>query len=224
MKREDLKPSDIARFYQHAAQGDNCWEWKLRLNEDGYGQMKVARKTLLAHRISYAIHYGHCPKGLLVCHRCDNPKCVNPEHLFLGTARSNHTDAVTKGRMRWAHGEKARHAKLTVEQVQRIEEVYRAGELTQRAVADMFGVTQSRISAIVRGDTWKAVGIKNESFAKRRGKPGGTNCSAKLTEDDVRRIRERGVTESRTALAHEYGIVPTTIYSILLRRTWAHVR
>lgn len=75
-----------------------CWEWNLALNRQGYGYFRINRVTKLAHRVSFFIYKGEFKESLLICHRCDNPKCVNPEHLFLGTQLDNMKDCKNKGR------------------------------------------------------------------------------------------------------------------------------
>lgn len=88
------------RFMDKVERGapNECWTWRGTTLPQGYGQIRIATKMKRAHRISYAMFVGHIPTGMLVLHRCDNPSCVNPEHLFVGSYRDNAVDAVNKGR------------------------------------------------------------------------------------------------------------------------------
>ncbi len=87
-----------ARFWQKVQKGDGCWEWQGSRNKLGYGITSLRGRAIRAHRVSWEIVNGPIPDGLLVCHRCDNPACVRPDHLFLGTQIDNLRDMRTKGR------------------------------------------------------------------------------------------------------------------------------
>lgn len=89
----------MERFFSKVNKTDNCWEWTASLIGCGYGNFKYKGKRYAAHRFSWELVNGKIPDGLLVCHKCDNRKCVNPEHLFLGTQKDNMQDCLRKGRL-----------------------------------------------------------------------------------------------------------------------------
>lgn len=125
-----------------------CWLWTASCaGQMGYGQIKLPkqRKQEYAHRISYLLYKGIIPERHQVCHTCDNPKCVNPDHLFVGTSADNHADM--KAKWRHLYGEKNGNAKLTLEQVEQIRQMLKAN-IPQRTVGKAFGVHQTAISKI----------------------------------------------------------------------------
>lgn len=127
--------------------GSGCWEWTKSFNNMGYGQQRVhGGRTLTAHRIAYALYHGSIPDGLQVLHRCDNPKCVNPDHLFVGTTADNMNDALEKGRRGGNYGGGGTPM-FTDAQAEEI----RTAEGSQRALAKRFGVAQNVIGRIKRG-------------------------------------------------------------------------
>jgi hypothetical protein len=90
----------MERFFEKIEKTESCWIWTAGLRgKTGYGAFKINGKVIDSHRVSYTIHKGDIPVGMYVCHTCDNRKCVNPDHLFLGTAKDNHQDAVDKGKV-----------------------------------------------------------------------------------------------------------------------------
>lgn len=89
---------DMERFFSKVNKTERCWEWTAALR-NGYGAFKINKKIYSAHRVSWELANGKIPANLFVCHKCDNPKCVNPDHLFLGTRSDNMKDAFKKGRL-----------------------------------------------------------------------------------------------------------------------------
>ena len=143
-----------------------CHLWVGYKNKDGYGYFGVRRKSVRAHRFAWECANGQIPKGMYVCHICDNPSCVNVEHLFLGTQKENMTDAKMKGRIASGdrqgsrtrpetrpRGESHCRCRFTREQVLFI----RASDLSQRNLAGMFSVSKGAIQHIKNNDTWKHV-------------------------------------------------------------------
>lgn len=140
-----------------------CWEWtgtKIKVGKSGrggYGTIGLGSALLgkgYVHRVSYEIHRGEIPDGMFVLHRCDNRICVNPDHLFLGTAKANAVDAVSKRRM--AVGERNGASKLTGTDIEDIRRRLVAGE-TQASIAVCFDVSQSLISHISSRKAWRSL-------------------------------------------------------------------
>ncbi len=131
-----------------------CWEWTAGLYQNGYGKLWSEGTTRLAHRISYELHCGDIPKGMHICHSCDNRSCANPEHLFLGTHTENMIDRNAKGRQARPDGTKNGKAKLTEADVLAIRA---ATGISQRRLAEQFDVAQSRISEIRSGKYWSHI-------------------------------------------------------------------
>ena len=136
-----------------------CYEWQGARNSNGYGRVMVDGRKEYVHRIVYSLEYGDIPEGLEVLHRCDNPPCININHLFLGTQADNTRDASAKGRMSHPHfaarGEAHHNAKLTWPEVNEIRRLYKPWVCTASDLAQRFRVSVPTIKMIVRGQNWK---------------------------------------------------------------------
>jgi hypothetical protein len=156
------------RFWEKVLKADGCWEWTgcrggKATSGKHYGGLSVRGRMVKAHRISYELHYGDVPDGLCVLHRCDNPGCVRPDHLWVGTRSDNARDAVRKGRDTATarpecipRGEKRPNAKLTAEKVVEIRKLRGLG-YSQQKLADTFGVSRGTLRDVFLGRSWTAV-------------------------------------------------------------------
>lgn len=182
-----------------------CWETDYDPGRT-YPRLRVAGQKRMIHRLAYEALVASIPPGMLVCHRCDNPRCHNPEHLFLGDHSANFQDMIRKGR-RKLRGPSPH-----------TEAVVNLAHLPQVEIAALVGIAQPTVSTILR----------KHGLARGRGtdfggtvKRGEKHGRAKITEADVRAIRQD--TRPRATIALEYGVAPATIYAIQNRTNWRHV-
>jgi len=165
-KRAQRRPL-VERFWEKVERRGprECWPWTAGTIR-GYGYLQIGGSNggrILAHRLSWELKHGAIPDGMQLCHRCDNPPCVNPRHLFLGTAADNHADMVRKGRARFTFRERPElmsgeinvHAKLTAVDVRQIRHL-RASGWTMTKLAGRFGVTRQNVRSIVNNQTWRS--------------------------------------------------------------------
>jgi hypothetical protein len=176
------------RFFRFLDKSGDCWIWTANRNRQGYGQMADAppnnRRTLKAHRVSWELHFGPIPDGLWVLHHCDNPPCVNPSHLFLGTVADNQRDMALKGRSAIGvrngaytnpqrrtfgarngtrlhperyRGERNGRSKLTDDGVREIRLLAATTQTTHRQLGARFGVSATVIGHILQGKRWAHV-------------------------------------------------------------------
>lgn len=158
----ELTAKDAVRFWSKVDRKndlDECWNWLAGCFSFGHGQFRIGGiggTNAHAHRISYILTYGSIPDNLHVLHKCDNPKCVNPNHLFLGTNQDNVADMVRKGRQARQKGELCCTAKLKEADVLAIRRLYKSG-VSQRAIAKEYGVGQQLVSLIVSKKRWSHI-------------------------------------------------------------------
>lgn len=183
----NLTTKQLERFNSKIKKTKSCWLWEGAYHYNGYGCIKINNKTLRVNRLSWFLKNGKIPKNRYVLHKCDNPKCVNPKHLFLGTAQDNIDDCIKKGRFRvasgknhgtkthperiatgerhgskthpekWVKGEKISWAKLNDDLVRKIRKEYIPGVFGTERLAKKYGVSQRAIYCLVTRQTWKHV-------------------------------------------------------------------
>lgn len=184
-----------------------CWLWLGARNGD-YGVVHIDRIEY-AHRTSFQIFVRSLHVDELACHKCDMPLCVNPEHLFAGTYKDNHHDAMAKGR--WSHGERHGMAKLTECQVISIRELYAEGARSDD-IADAYDMHASHIRKIVSGKLWKHT--LGDKISNRRQ-------DIILSKEKAEEIRAlKGCDTPRKIITQRYGITLPTLYAIWSGRQW----
>lgn len=134
-----------------------CWLWTASTAGKGYGQFRIpgTMRNIYAHRLSFELFKGALPKGAHLMHSCDTPRCVNPEHLSIGTPGDNAQDMKAKGRH--LNGERNLNSKLTEAQALAIKTLLAHSQLSQRTIANLFGIQQMQVSRIKRGERWAHV-------------------------------------------------------------------
>jgi hypothetical protein len=240
----EVTPDLVARLLSQVqilpTEPDSCWPWTGRCNHNGYGYFNYQRRQWLIHRSLYFILNQKDPGNLLVCHTCDVRPCCNPRHWFLGTHKDNQEDMARKGRAasgerhasktkpeRLVRGEQSHYAILKEHDVLQIREMYASENYSHRQLGDLFHVSASAIYMIVHGKTWKHLPSPPSLATPRRykhGARGEQNAYAKLTELQVRQIKEllRDGT-STTNAATLFGSTRAAIYAIKKGYNWAHV-
>lgn len=217
-------PEVVSKFFKSVEKTDGCWMWRAGKFPGGYGAIHTNGKTRKAHRVSWEIHFGPIGEGLFVCHRCDTPRCVNPEHLFLGTAADNNADRNSKGRQ-------ARGEKITAKM-----RIYRGDEHWSRKYPERLARgekngSRSKPESRPRGDAHYsrispeklARGDRNGSRARPESRPRGEqHTSAKLTASQVREIKARysAGTETQSAIAKQFGVSRSLVSEIVRGNVW----
>lgn len=207
----------IEKFWSKVQKTDECWNWVGSLR-GRYGDFYWKGDRMAAHRFVWELSFGPIPAGLCVLHKCDNPKCVRPEHLFVGTVGDNTRDMIKKGRGRVnkQYGEDNAHARLTEAQVRKIKQL--KGDIGQRRLAEMFAISVSNIQMIHTGRTWAHVDVPmRDRMAHPRGEKNGR---AKLTKEKAREIRNMRGHKSYAEIALDFNVSADTI-SRVMNGAWA---
>lgn len=197
-----------------------CWEWTGVKQKAGYGRIWLNGRFVGAHRVAWMIHHQkEIPDGMLVCHHCDNPSCVRPDHLFLGTVRDNSLDMMSKGRKPIFFGEETSSNKLTDRDVLEMRRRYANGETTT-SLATEFDVEGSCAAAAISGKNW---GHLPNAVAVGHAR-GERAARAKMTEANVIAYRERYASgELPKIMAAEAGVCHRVMLNALIGKTWKHL-
>lgn len=155
-------------------QSSGCWVWSGPKSGRGYCEIFIGGVKLRAHRVAYVLWRGPIPYGLYICHHCDNPSCINPDHLFAGTAADNSLDQVSKGRHpaktmpeAFVKGENHPAAKLSNSDIPQIIRL-RAEKKSLREIGALYGIAPATVSNVVHGRNWSSVGVPDELIRAAR--------------------------------------------------------
>ncbi len=151
---------DVQRFWSKVRLPDligtdECWLWMACCTKLGYGRFYFCHEQMSAHRASYIFSIGPIPDDLFVLHHCDNPPCVNPAHLFLGTNADNVKDAINKSR--WPVGDHHSQHRLTADQVIELRGRFLTDNITKKELAAEYGITDVMVGKIIRRERWKSI-------------------------------------------------------------------
>lgn len=153
-----IEPIDKRLWSKVCVKGiGECWEYKERLNEHGYGVFHVKKKSILAHRMAYIITFGVNIDGMIIMHTCDNPRCCNPSHLKIGIQSDNVKDMINKGRNVVLAGSKHYKSKLTEADVINIRKYYDSGQMKVKELSEKYKVNMNNIDFIIKRKTWKHI-------------------------------------------------------------------
>lgn len=200
---------------------EECWESTWYKTPFGYGRIGIKGRIYPVHRIVFELFNGPIEDGLVCCHKCDNPGCCNPNHLFKGTQKDNVHDMISKKRDVRVKGESHWKAKLTDSQIEEIRKRYSEGGVYQYELAKEFGVSQTHIGKIVMGEFRK----EQSGPLTHRGRiTGSAHENSKLTEQQVLeiiRLNREGI--SQCELGRRFGVNQSLISGIVHGKRWSHL-
>ena len=151
-------PRSVRPFESNLDKSGDCWVWTGRTNQQGYGRYTYRReKSVAAHRFAWEQVHGPIPKGMVVCHKCDNPPCCNPDHLFIGTPADNVRDCIAKGRKAITRGEAHPAAKVTESDVIESRRKYSVEGVTCQKLGESYGLKAGSIYSIVSRENWRHI-------------------------------------------------------------------
>jgi DNA-binding XRE family transcriptional regulator len=214
---------------------DKCLEWGGAKDKKGYGIVNWNGKNKRTHRLSYELNFGEIPKGYLICHSCDNPSCINPKHLWVGTSKENTLDMMKKGRGNFKKGIKFKdapyrpHSKLDESKVKDIRERIKMGE-TMVSLAFEYNVSDRTINNINSGKLWKNIDSEKEKLARAEAvKRTRSRCASKnhskLNEFQIKEIKNRILKgESQRKIAADYNVSQNTIFDIKHCKRWKEIK
>jgi hypothetical protein len=212
----DHKHSVEDRFWRFVTKLSNteCWMWTGSKNPKGYGHLPTGNEQL-SHRLSYLLFKGEIPIKTMILHSCDNPGCVNPNHLYLGDNKQNMIDMISRGRAM----PRGKPPKLNIEQVKLIAK----SKDTVSNLVDEYNVSRGTIEQIKSGLIYAHLDIEINKASKGYGlkTKGESNYRAKLTDENVLQIRSS--TESNRITALKYGVSTSLISMVRTRKIWQHI-
>ena len=198
---------------------DKCWEWQGAKTTAGYGVIRINYELNYAHRLAWMLkNKAEIPKKGVICHRCDNPSCCNPNHLFLGTQADNIRDAAKKDRM--PKGEVHHMSSISKDDVRHIRYLGYTN-MSKKKIGEKFGISRQAVTDILCKRTWGHIDPEWEPPAKKS--KGAAHPNAKLTEEDIRSIRRLTKSMSIRAIARKFNVSRGTITPIIKGETWKHV-
>jgi hypothetical protein len=210
------------KFWSFVDKTEDCWLW-IGQRTGNYGTLKRSRKTVYAHRYSWELANGAIPPAMFICHHCDNPPCVRPDHLFAGTHAENMADMRSKHRQQ--RGSKAYNAKLTEALATEIRGLAIAG-VSRAELRARFNIGEIVLWRLLAGESYRDAGLVGEAskLVHRGRRIGSLNPQAILTEENVMDIKRRIANgEGNTSIAKDYGVSHGLISRIRLGSAWKHI-